>query len=202
MNDPHNNPDASRKSSDQAEEHLDIVPSSTRAPLTFGAADLGPAALRNIGLFGALPDTALEHLAAHLDILDVDPGTYIFREGDHGNCMYVVLQGDVEVLKKSKSGTDTRVAVLGPGDWFGEMAVIDVQARSASVMTASPGRLIKISAPDLDRLYRFDVKSYSLIVLNVAREMSRRLRVADGILADLIANVVDGYAKSHTKTPA
>src|SRR5690606_33645815 len=105
-----------------------------------------------------------------------DPGTYIFREGDHSNCMYVVLQGDMEVLKKSKGGTDTRVAVLGPGDWFGEMAVIDVQARSASVMTASPGRLIKISAPDLDRLYRFDVKSYSLIVLNVAREMSRRLR--------------------------
>ncbi len=163
--------------------------------------DLRPASLRNIGLFGALPDVALEHLAEHLKVIDLDPGSYVFREGDQGNCMYVVLQGDMEVMKKSKGGTDTRVAVLGPGDWFGEMAVIDVQARSATVMSASPSRLIRLSAPDLDRLYRFDVKSYSLIVLNVAREMSRRLRVADGILADLIANVVDGYACSHTKAP-
>ena len=165
-------------------------------------ADLRPVSLRNIGLFGALPDAALEHLAEHLQVLDFDPGSYVFREGEQGNCMYVVLQGDMEVMKKSKTGTDTRVAVLGPGDWFGEMAVIDVQARSATVLAASPSRLMKISAPDLDRLYRFDVKAYSLIVLNIAREMSRRLRVADGILADLIANVFDGYAKSHTKAPA
>lgn len=162
--------------------------------------ELGPPGLRNIGLFGALPDTALEHLAAHLQVIDFEPGSYVFREGDHGNCMYVVMQGDMEVMKKAKSGTDIRVAVLGPGDWFGEMAVIDVQSRSATVLAASPSRLMKISAPDLDRLYRFDVKSYALIVLNIAREMSRRLRVADGILADLITNVAERYATSHSTT--
>lgn len=159
----------------------------------FGGADL-----RNIGLFGALPEDVLEHLAAHLEIVEVNPGTYLFREGDHAGCMYVVLQGDMEVLKRSKTGTDTRVAVLGPSDWFGEMGVIDVQARSATVMAASPGRLIKMTSKDLDRLYRHDVKAYSLIVLNIAREMSRRLRVADGILADLIANVVDGYSRGQS----
>ena len=116
--------------------------------------------------------------------------------------MYVVLQGDVEVLKKSKSGTDRRVAVLGPCDWFGEMSIIDVQPRSASVLSVSPARLLRVTAKDLDALYRYDVKSYSLIVLNIAREMSRRLRVADGILADLIANVFDGYVQSETKAPA
>jgi CRP-like cAMP-binding protein len=162
--------------------------------------DLGPAALRNIGLFGALPDGALEHLAAHLQIIDFEPGTFVFREGEHGNSMYVVLQGDMEVMKKAKGGTDIRVAVLGPGDWFGEMAVIDVQARSATVLAASPSRLMKIAAPDLDRLYRFDVKSYALIVLNIARELSRRLRVTDGILADMIIIVAERYATSHTTT--
>lgn len=156
--------------------------------------------LRSIGLFGALPDSALEYLSEHLELLEVTPGTYLFREGDPAACMYVVLQGDMEVLKRAKSGKDTRVAVLGPNDWFGEMGVIDVQARSATVMAASPSRLIKLTASDLDRLYRFDVKAYSLIVLNIAREMSRRLRVADGILADLIANVVDGYSKSQSAT--
>jgi CRP/FNR family transcriptional regulator, cyclic AMP receptor protein len=160
----------------------------------------GAADLRNIGLFGALPDNVLDHLASTLEVIEVGPGTYLFREGEPANCMFVVLQGDMEVLKKSKTGSSARVAVLGPNDWFGEMGVIDVQARSASVMTVSPSRLIRMTSADLDGLYRFDVKSYALIVLNIAREMSRRLRVADGILADLIANVVVDYAKSHTKS--
>jgi CRP-like cAMP-binding protein len=155
--------------------------------------------LRNFGLFGALPENVLEHLAAHVSVMTMEPGEYLFREGDEANCMFVVLQGDLEVLKRSKSGPDSRVAVLGPGDWFGEMGVIDVQPRSASVLTVSPARFVKITSADLDRLYRYDVKSYSLIVLNIAREMSRRLRVADGILADLIANVVDGYGRGPRK---
>lgn len=154
-----------------------------------------PSVLRNFGLFGAMPEAVLEHLSETLTTFEAEPGTYIFREGDDANSMFVVLQGDMEVLKKSKSGPEARVAVLGPGDWFGEMGVIDVQPRSASVRTVSPARFVKITAADLDRLYRFDVKAYSIIVLNIAREMSRRLRVADGILADLIANVVDGYTR-------
>lgn len=166
------------------------LPDSTSLAGKIDAADL-----RNFGLFGAMPEAVLEHLAEHLKMLEVAPGTYIFREGDSADSMFLVLQGDMEVLKKPKHGSDARVAVLGPGDWFGEMGVIDVQPRSASVRTVSPARFLKISAADLDRLYRFDVKAYSIIVLNIAREMSRRLRVADGILADLIANVVDGYGR-------
>lgn len=166
---------------------------SSETPSTTGK--ITPGELRNFGLFGAMPEAVLEHLASDLTILEAEPGTYVFREGDEANSMFVVLQGDMEVLKRSKYGPEARVAVLGPGDWFGEMGVIDVQPRSASVMTVSPARFLKITAADLDRLYRLDVKAYSIIVLNIAREMSRRLRVADGILADLIANVVDGYTR-------
>lgn len=150
--------------------------------------------LRHLALFGALSEPMMEQLAAHLRIFEVPPGTYIFREGEQAQCMYVVLQGDMEVLKKSKNGTDARVAVLGPGDWFGEMSLIDIQVRSASVLSVSPARLVEISAQDLDRLYRLDVKAYALIVLNIAREMSRRLRVADGLMAELIANM-DGWVQ-------
>ncbi|HTA89242.1 MAG TPA: cyclic nucleotide-binding domain-containing protein, partial [Polyangiaceae bacterium] len=89
--------------------------------------------------------------------------------------------------------TEARVALLGPGDWFGEMSIVDIQPRSATVRALAPSRLLRISAADLDALYRYDLRSYSLIVLNLARELSRRLRVADGILADLISNVLDHY---------
>jgi len=61
------------------------------------------------------------------------------------------------------------------------------------VSSPAPSRLLRVSAADLDALYRYDLRSYSLIVLNLARELSRRLRVADGILADLISNVLEHY---------
>jgi CRP/FNR family cyclic AMP-dependent transcriptional regulator len=68
-----------------------------------------------------------------------------------------------------------------------------MQARSATVRALAPSRLVRISSEDLDSLYRHDLKSYALIVLNVARDLSRRLRVTDGILADFTANVLDEY---------
>jgi len=152
-----------------------------------------PAELRNIGLFGALSDEVLTVLAGMLTVVLPQIGEVIFREGDEGNAMYVVLNGEMEVTKQSRNGVDARVAVLGPGDWFGEMSIVDIQPRSATVRAVAPTRLVRISAADLDSLYRQDVRSYAIVVLNLARELSRRLRVADGILADLIANVLDTY---------
>jgi CRP/FNR family transcriptional regulator, cyclic AMP receptor protein len=156
-------------------------------------AELSPLELRNIGLFGALSDDVLAFLVGMLTVVEPTAGDAIFREGDEPTAMYVVLAGEMEVTKKSRGGVDARVAVLGPGDWFGEMSIVDIQPRSATVRALAPGRLIKVSAADLDALYRHDVRSYAIIVLNLARELSRRLRVADGILADLIANVMDSY---------
>jgi CRP-like cAMP-binding protein len=157
------------------------------------APEITPADLRNIGLFGALSDEVLVFLASMLSVVKPGIGEAIFREGDEANAMYVVLAGEMEVTKRSRGAADARIAVLGPGDWFGEMSIVDIQPRSATVRALAPGRLIRISAADLDALYRHDVRSYAIIVLNLARELSRRLRVADGILADLIANVMDSY---------
>jgi CRP/FNR family cyclic AMP-dependent transcriptional regulator len=154
---------------------------------------IAPLDLRNIGLFGALSDDVLGFLTGMLTVVEPQVGETIFREGDEANAMYVVLGGEMEVTKKSRAAVDARVAVLGPGDWFGEMSIVDIQPRSATVRALAPGRLIRITASDLDALYRHDVRSYAIIVLNLARELSRRLRVADGILADLIANVVESY---------
>jgi CRP-like cAMP-binding protein len=151
------------------------------------------AELRNIGLFGALNDDVLNVLSGMLTSVVPEIGEVIFREGDEASAMYVVLSGEVEVTKASRNGVDARVAMLGPGDWFGEMSIVDIQPRSATVRAIAPSRLVRISAADLDSLYRHDVRSYAIVVLNLARELSRRLRVADGILADLIANVLDSY---------
>lgn len=153
--------------------------------------------LRDIGLFGGLGDEVLEQLANTLEVSVLEPGAIVFKEGDSGREMFVLLDGEIEVLKHSKNLRETRVAFLGPNDWFGEMSILDVMPRSATVRTLSPSRVLRITAHDLDALYRRDLRSYSLLVLNIAREMSRRLRVVDGLLAEFVANVVDEYTRSQ-----
>jgi CRP/FNR family transcriptional regulator, cyclic AMP receptor protein len=151
--------------------------------------------LREIGLFGGLNDEVLEGIIQTLTILDMDSGSVVFQEGDSGREMFVLLDGEVEVLRHSKRGHETRVAVLGPGDWFGEMSILDVLPRSATARVVAPSRLLRLTAHELDALYRRDLRSYSLLVLNIAREMSRRLRVADGLLAELVNNMMDQYVR-------
>jgi CRP/FNR family transcriptional regulator, cyclic AMP receptor protein len=174
----------------------------TRASSPPANFELTPTVLRDIGLFGALPEDVLARLAQSLKVVHVAAGAVLFKEGEDGRAMYVVLRGEVEVSKRSHRGSDARVALLGPGDWFGEMSIVDVQPRSASILALAPTSLLAVTTNDLDQLYRHDLKAYSIIVLNLARELSRRLRVADAILADLIANVFDTmYARPNRVPP-
>lgn len=159
-------------------------------PVPSSASDrIGVADLREVGLFGGLTDEALLHLASTLKILKRGAGELIFQEGDHAREFYVLLRGEVEVFKALKGGTEARLATLSAGHWFGEMSVLDVQPRSASVRAVSTCRLLVVTARDLDALYRRDLKSYTLVVLNVARELARRLRLVDELVADFIGSV-------------
>src|ERR1700759_1307645 len=110
-----------------------------------GAADVdpdrSPERLRDIGLFGGLSDEVLASFVAKLDIISLDPGSVVFKEGEMGREMFVLLAGEMEVLKHSKKQTEARVAILGPGDWFGEMSILDVLPRSATVRALAPSRL-------------------------------------------------------------
>jgi CRP-like cAMP-binding protein len=151
------------------------------------------AQLRDVGLFGALSDEFLEYLVSTLSVRRVAVGEVVFREGDPAREMFVVLGGEMEVLKKSRRGRETRVAILGPNDTFGEMSIIDMQPRSATVRALGSTLLLRISTEEMDGIYRHDLKSYSLVILNIARDLSRRLRVTDGLLADFTASVLEEY---------
>lgn len=160
------------------------------------------AILREIGLFGGLDDETLRVLATSLPVEFVEPGKRVVTEGEPAREMFVVLDGELEVLKHAPNGSDVRVAMLGPGSWFGEMSILDVQSRSASVRALAPSRLLRISAEHVDRLlYRRDLKAYSLFVMNIARELSRRLRVTDSILAHFMGSVAEVYAPKGSRKP-
>lgn len=157
---------------------------------------ISAAMLRDIGLFGGLDDETLALLARELPTSTVDIGATVVEEGDTSAEMFVVIGGELEVVKRGPKGGEFRVALFGPGDWFGEMSILDVQPRSATVRAVAPTMLVRITAEHVEKLlYRRDLKAYSLLLMNIARELSRRLRVADGILGQFVTTVSDTYAK-------
>jgi CRP-like cAMP-binding protein len=159
------------------------------------------AMLRDIGLFGGLDDETLALLARELPTEHADIGATVVREGDVAREMFVVVAGELEVVKQGRAG-EVRVALLGPGDWFGEMAVLDVQPRSATVRAVAPTMLVRMTSEHVERLlYRRDIRQYALLVMNIARELSRRLRVADGILSQVFTAVADEYVGTRRSEP-
>lgn len=146
-------------------------------------------------LFRGMDDATLELLASQLPVITAQPGELLVREGELASELYIVLFGEVEVMKQGHDGADVCVAVLGSGDWFGEMGVLEVQPRSASIRTLAPTTMIRMSASDVDRLLRKrDVLQFAVLVSNIARELSRRLRVADGLIAQS-AHIAEKYVE-------
>jgi CRP/FNR family transcriptional regulator, cyclic AMP receptor protein len=164
--------------------------------------EVTPAALRMTRLFDGLSEAMLELLARELPSQWAAPGELLMVEGEMAAHMYVVLTGEVEVLHKGGADHDVRVALLGPGDWVGEMAILDVQPRSASVRSLAPSALLRINAADVRRLlYERDMAQYALLVMNIARELSRRLRVADRVIANAAENVAHHYVMESRRPP-
>ncbi len=151
--------------------------------------------LREVGVFGGMSDDMLENLLRMLKPMRVATGECVFREGEAARAMYVLLDGALAVLQQSRQG---RVAILGPSDCFGEMSIIDLQPRSATVRALSPVHLLRVSTEDMDAIYRTDLKAYAMLVLNIARDISRRLRVADALVTQVTATILHEYVD---KTP-
>lgn len=157
---------------------------------------ISPELLSRIGLFGGISKDTLQRLCDNLPQVTAEIGQQIVQEGDAARELYVVIGGELEVVKRNRNGKDVRVALMGPGDWFGEMSVLDIQPRSASVRCVAPSLMLQLDAALVEKLiYREDIKSYALFMMNIARELSRRLRVADGILAQLMLTMNDEYAR-------
>ena len=153
------------------------------------------AMLKDVGLFHGLDDTTLRLLAAELRAEPMEIGHTVIREGEVANDMFIVIGGELEVTKQGRE-TEVRVALLGPGDWFGEMTVLEVQPRSATVRTVAPTLLLRVTAEAVEKLlYERDIKLYATFMTNIARELSRRLRVADGVLVNFFASLSELYTK-------
>ncbi|MHB8873677.1 MAG: cyclic nucleotide-binding domain-containing protein [Myxococcaceae bacterium] len=135
--------------------------------------------LANIAVFGGLEDGTLDRIIGMLVEQRFDKGAIVCREGETGRSMYVVRAGEVVVCRRADSGLLVKMVRLGAGEFFGEMTLIDIQPRSATVVVETPSTLYALTNKDLYRLYQDDVAGYVMVLQNICRELSRRLRKAD-----------------------
>lgn len=134
--------------------------------------------LQQMPMFGGVSDSAVAHLLAGAEIREVPAGACIFREGEIDTSIYVIEHGRVSVFRHWE-GRDYRLRELAAGDCFGEMALMDCKPRSATVFAEEPCRLIRISSAQLAELYGIDAEQYTMIQMNLGRELCRRLSEAD-----------------------
>ena len=136
-------------------------------------------------LFGGLSDASLDLLVSMLVERRFDVGATVVAEGEPGRSMFIVHSGQLVVSKLGDSGNVIRVAGLEPGDFFGEMTLIEMQNRSATVVAESPTVLYELTARQLYMYYKADIYAYVMVMQNISRELCRRLRRADNRIAEL-----------------
>lgn len=129
--------------------------------------------------FGGLMEESLGRLIGMLVERHFEAGAVVCREGEFGRSMYIIRSGTLLVSRAGPGGHNVRLVHLGPGDFFGEMALIEVQPRSTTVTAETPATLLELSNMSLLRLYEEDVQAYVMVLQNINRELCRRLRHAD-----------------------
>ncbi|MEW8313677.1 MAG: cyclic nucleotide-binding domain-containing protein [Candidatus Thiodiazotropha endolucinida] len=137
--------------------------------------------LQDMPMFGGVSEATLNSILDKAKSVEVIKGGYFFREGDLDNSIYIIEQGEVAVYRYW-NGNRYKLRELHEGDCFGEMALMDCKPRSAEVVALVDSSAIQVTAAQLAELYNTDSDQYTLIYMNLGREVCRRLREADSRL--------------------
>ena len=148
-------------------------------------------ALRGIPLFRNLDEKDLADIAGLLIDRKFPRDAIIFEDGSLGDYMYLIQEGQVKVTKMSEDGREKILEMLGPGDFFGEMALLDREPRSASVKTTTACVLLALSRMDFLGLLKQDHE----LTLELLRELARRIRETDEQIRGLSFERVESRAR-------
>ncbi len=144
--------------------------------------------VRQAPLFAALDDEASTALRSTMTTVELGRGEILFHEGDPGDRLYVIVDGKVKLGRASGDGRENLLAVLGPGEMFGELSLFDPGPRNATATAVADTTLIGLGSDDLGSWFdgRPDVSRQLL------RALARRLRRTNEALADLVFSDVPG----------
>ena len=129
-------------------------------------------ALKKVSLFNEFPEEALVELSQKVESLSLPADTILFKEGDEGNEMYLIVQGQIVIYGKDEQGYEVFFDELKPGEYFGEMSLLDKKPRSAGSRTITKSELLKLSQDNFLEV----LEKHPNLALKLVTEFSARLR--------------------------
>ncbi len=159
--------------------------------------------LRKVTIFSDLKDSELDRFFDIMEEKSFSRGDIILSQQEEGDSLFIIMKGRVRIFLMAEDGREVILSILKPGDFFGEMALIDGKPRSASALALEPTDLLVLKRGDFVN----EVKRVPEIALKIMTEMSGRLREADERIGSLslldvygrVARVLLQLAKSEGK---
>ena len=153
------------------------------------ATTVSTAVLKTVPLFASCPEEQLRMLTTVVTRKSAPRSTTIMAGGDPTDSLYIILSGRLKVMMSDSEGKEVILAILGPGEIFGEMGLIDDEPRSATVISIEPCELLSISKRDFKKCLQenFDM------TMAVMRGLVKRLREADRKIGSLA--LLDVYGR-------
>ena len=139
-----------------------------------------PNQLQRYSFFGGLLPDQIGQILPHVSDESYKSGEEIITEGTPNDKIRFIMEGKVSVVKQGVTLTEFK-----EGDTFGEMEVLDVMPSAATIRATTNTKVISLSNRALREIYKADIHSFSLILMNLARDLSRRLRRMDDKIAEI-----------------
>jgi len=153
--------------------------------------------LAKTSFFGGLTPEVVSTVASMLKEKRISAGEMLFAEGDDGRSMYIVRDGALIMQRHCSGGSQARLLMMRPGDFFGVTTLIEMERRPFSCTAEKDSLLYELTHLDLYKLYQRDLKTYLLLYQNIARELCRRLRKAGDRIAALEDALHTATGKGH-----
>lgn len=144
------------------------------------------AMLEKAQMFKDLEWSQIEALSGYVQLYRAAPGGILFREGDRGDFMCIVLQGKLEVHKENNLHVDKTVSTVYAGRSLGEMTIVDGEPRSATAVAIEPSTLAVLTQENFLQIMREKPALSAKLLLKIAQLLSQRLRLTSGILVDYL----------------
>jgi CRP-like cAMP-binding protein len=139
--------------------------------------------LKTVPIFAGLDEQAAGVFLEQAERLAVPAGGVIAREGETNHCMYLIGSGAVRIVKNFGERNQTELAILREKEFFGEMCILEPAPRAATAQAIERSIIFQVSSNAFNRLYKEMPAQFGILILNISRDLSRRLRHLDEVFA-------------------
>ena len=141
--------------------------------------------LKSCPLFFELFDREIEKIVKRCSVITFHDGEKIIQDGEEGNQIFVVLEGEAMVEKDTGDGRRIQIQPLKSGDVFGEMALMGEKTRQADIVSVGTSHILEIDYDAIFSLFKKEPRIFGLLLFNCSRLISRRLAASNKIIVEL-----------------